>query len=325
MNNLIKILLICLLGVHYSTLTFAQNLVPNPSFEDTTNCSIDNQIFRTPPWQQPTAGSSDWLNPCSSSLDGSTVPNNEFGVQNAQDGASYAGFILYTIYLYYKEYIQVQLTDRLVAGTKYWVRFHISLADSSKYAIKEIGAYFSDTAVYSSDIIPLPYTPQVKSSGTFLTDKMNWVSISGTFIANGGEKFITLGNFQDSTTIDILNVGGSGIGLGTSYYYIDNICISDDSTVCGFSSDDSTDELNHNIMFYPNPFSSSAVIVLTPNMLNDGQIYYSVYDMMGNLVRKEFITQNQTTVNRDELSSGIYLITLVKSNKILFRKKIIIN
>lgn len=304
---------------------FSQNLVPNPSFEDTTNCSIDNQIFRTPPWQEPTAGTSDWLNPCTSSPSGSTVPNNDFGVQNAQNGFSYAGFIVFVNGLYYREYIQTQLLDSLIAGAKYWVSFHISLADSSSYSIKEIGAYFSDTSVYSSDIIPLSFSPQIKSSNSFLSDKTNWALISGTFIANGGEKFITLGNFQDSISIDTLNVGGNGNGLGVSYYYIDNICISSDSTTCDIPTNIIINNLDDNISFYPNPFSANATLIVNNNIINsNNDVYYSIYDIMGNLVKKELITDIKTHINRDFLSTGIYFLRIAISTKQQYIKKIII-
>lgn len=304
---------------------FSQNLVPNPSFEDTTNCSIDNQIFRTPPWQEPTAGTSDWLNPCASSPSGSTVPNNDFGVQNAQNGSSYAGFILFTDGFNYREYIQVQLLDSLVPTTKYWVSFYVSLADSSEYAVKEIGAYFSDTAVYSSDIIPLLFSPQIKST-TFLIDKSSWILISGTFIANGAEKFITLGTFQDSASINILNVGGAGgEGFGTSYYYIDNICISNDSTTCDIPTNIIINNLDDNISFYPNPFSANATLIVNYNIINsNNDVYYSIYDIMGNLVKKELITDIKTHINRDFLSTGIYFLRIAISTKQQYIKKIII-
>jgi len=302
-----------------------QNLVPNPSFEDTTNCSIDNQIFRTPPWQQPTAGTSDWFNPCASSPSGSTVPANDFGVQNAKEGSSYAGFILYYGYLYYREYIQAQLNDSLVAGSKYWVSFHVSLSDSSEYAIKEIGAYFSDTAVSSVDVIPLQYSPQITSNGTHISDKNNWVLVSGTFIANGGEKFITIGNYQDSLSIDTLNVGGSsGLGDKTAYYYIDNVCISNDSTTCDISTSVSVNNIENSVSFYPNPFSLNATLNISSSIIDFENVYYSVYDIMGNKVKEELITESNTTINRNSLSSGIYFLKIIVSNKTQFIKKIII-
>jgi hypothetical protein len=291
--------------------SYTQNLVPNGSFEDTTNCSLGTEIYRTSPWQEPTGGTSDWFNPCTSKPSGSDVPQNDFGWQNAQGGASYAGFILYVNGLYYREYIQAQLLDTLVAGTKYWVSFHVNLADSSEYAIKEIGAYFSDTAVYSSDIIPLPYTPQVKSGNTFLDDKINWTLISGTFIATGGEQFITLGNFQDSTTIDTLNVGGSGIGEWTSYYYIDNICISNDSTTCDISTSILSNNLVEPISIYPNPAKDFVNIQNSFNAPFDMAVYNSIGQQ---LYSEQNITSNHLQLNISNYSSGLLFITITSNN-----------
>ena len=180
-------------------------------------------------------------------------------------------------------------------------------------------------SVYSTDIIPLSFSPQIKSNNSFLSDKSNWTLVSGTFIANGGEKFITLGNFQDSTSIDTLNVGGNGNGLGVSYYYIDNICISSDSTTCDISTNIIINNLNDNISFYPNPFSANATLIINNNIVNpNNDVYYSIYDMMGNIVKKELIIDINTTINRDLLPAGIYFLRIAISNKEQYIKKIII-
>ena len=42
--------------------------------------------------------------------------------------------------------------------------------------------------------------PQVQWDSTkYFTDTLNWVKISGTFIAQGGEQYLTIGNFKDGT------------------------------------------------------------------------------------------------------------------------------
>jgi len=61
-------------------------------------------------------------------------------------------------------------------------------------------------------------TPQLIGN-TIITSKVNWVQISGTFVAAGGEQFITVGLFKD-----FANRQESGIGA-FAYYYIDDICI----------------------------------------------------------------------------------------------------
>jgi len=89
----------------------------------------------------------------------------------------------------------------MIAGHQYCVSFYVSLSDSCWYASDEIGAFFSDTA--TSFLLfpggppapgPWPVTPQL-ISGFYVTDRENWTLVSGSFVAQGGEKYITIGNF----------------------------------------------------------------------------------------------------------------------------------
>jgi hypothetical protein len=46
----------------------AQNLVPNPSFENYTTCpTAASQLYVAPPWTSPTTGGAEYFNICSSS------------------------------------------------------------------------------------------------------------------------------------------------------------------------------------------------------------------------------------------------------------------
>ena len=66
------------------------------------------------------------------------------------------------------------------------------------YGIANIGAYFGDNSLdtITQCNIPLTYlNPQVEGS-TIVTDTLNWVPITGTFVATGIEKYCLLGNFK---------------------------------------------------------------------------------------------------------------------------------
>lgn len=69
----------------------------------------------------------------------------------------------------------------------------------------------------------LPYTPQVEiPAGVFLTDKISWIQITGTFTAVGGEDHIVIGNFHDNPTTNVQQLSGFYPG---SYYYIDDVTV----------------------------------------------------------------------------------------------------
>ena len=57
----------------------------------------------------------------------------------------------------------------------------------------------------------------------FLTDKVNWMQISGTFVTTGGEDHITIGSFRDDASTNLTPVNGAWPG-GT-YYYIDDVSV----------------------------------------------------------------------------------------------------
>ncbi|MCY7408735.1 MAG: tail fiber domain-containing protein, partial [Chitinophagales bacterium] len=113
-----------------------------------------------------------------------------------------------------REYIEQELSNPLDSGILYSVSFYVSRAEYSRYASDRIGVYFSKDSITSTTYLNLPVIPQVENqSGNILTDTLNWTLISNQFIAEGGEKFITIGNFRDETQtqwIDVNPLSGWG-------------------------------------------------------------------------------------------------------------------
>lgn len=204
----------------------AVNLVPNPSFETYSSCpDFLSEIDRAVPWDIPTTGgSSDYYNVCAPGASLVSVPNNSFGTQAPRTGDGYAGIIVRPINDY-REYITVPLTSPLIASTTYTVEFWLSLVDLSNQAIDRMGAYLSVGPVGPLPGAPtLPYTPQVESpANAFLSDKVNWMQVTGTYTAAGGESYITIGNFHDNASTNISPLG-AGSYTGT-YYYVDDVSV----------------------------------------------------------------------------------------------------
>jgi gliding motility-associated-like protein len=99
----------------------------------------------------------------------------------------------------------------------------VNLANTSGFALTELGAYLSSAAVTALNLAPLPYQPQLVSAAhVYLRDTLNWTLISGNYIAQGGEKFITLGNFKDDLNTDTLRLNNLS---SESYYYIDDVSV----------------------------------------------------------------------------------------------------
>jgi hypothetical protein len=100
---------------------------------------------------------------------------------------------------YKRDYLQGRLTTHLTAGKAYCVTFYVVLEEISKYAINHIGAYLDNgdidtTGITSCSFVRSECTPQVVGA-TVITDTLNWTKVQGSFVANGSERFVTIGNF----------------------------------------------------------------------------------------------------------------------------------
>lgn len=204
----------------------AVNLVPNPSFENYVSCPTGfGQFFQTVAWTLPNTGTSDLFNTCSpGSFPSVNVPANQIGYQAAFNGVGYAGIIPYSSAPDYREYVQAQLTSPLINGNTYQFSFWVSLGDTSMVALDRLGAYFSVGPISVGNYAPLLFTPQIESpANTFLTDTVNWMQISGSFVAAGGEDHVIIGNFHDDATTN--TVPGPDNWPGGAYYYIDDVSV----------------------------------------------------------------------------------------------------
>ncbi len=129
-------------------------------------------------------------------------------------------------------YIQVKLFDSLITGKKYYGEYYISLMDSYLKGCNNIAMLFTKNAVYvdtNSTTYPhlLQANPQIVGYGNpIVTDTMGWVKISGIFTAQGGEQYLTLGNFKlASQTQYALSQPFSNPGYDGAAYYVDDVSV----------------------------------------------------------------------------------------------------
>lgn len=181
----------------------AQNMVPDPSFEDTLGCfpgfpHLDclNTWNNYSGTGNPVMNTADLCYNTAVFFPPSSIP--------AYDGTKYIGLDCQTIN---PEYVQVRLSSAMTAGTSYCVSFYASLCDQTDHIAPSLGAVFSVNALTVN-----PHTAGMSAhvQGVVPADPAIWTKISGTYIASGGEEFITLGGFQNNT-------------VATSYMYIDMV------------------------------------------------------------------------------------------------------
>ena len=309
--------------------SFAQvNLVPNSSFEIYDTCpNYYGQIFRAQPWFSPTTGTPDYFHSCINGdvLYGNLlgVPLNAFGFQTAKTGTAYAGEYFTENYLDYREYIEVKLLSPLQVGTKYFVSFYISLCDSSRYSVDNMGSCFSVDSLKQDTFINIPTVPIIANpSGHYISNKNSWISISGNFIADSAYQYITIGNFKNDLNTDTLFVGGGYWGLySDAYYYLDDVCVSDDSLTCMTGVGINNYDLQNNILLYPTV--TSGIFFIEFNKINFNTANVVIYDELGSCLFTSVLGNKINSLNIADLSQGIYFVKITFDNQEIIKKIIL--
>lgn len=221
-----------------------ENMVYNPSFEEHRDCPQHIEALgvmqEVDAWWQPTAGSSDYFNSCGGRE--CSVPLNKLGSQSARSGEAYCG--IYCSRDQYREYLQTRLKTPLVAGKRYRISFWVSLSEKSPHAATTIGALFTKECIEDSTLgivmkrevidmgdqgsqsIAVYFEPQVVNSRERpLTDTKEWMEVSGEFTAEGGEEFLTIGNFFPFNKSRIVPTRDGQTPLHGAYYYVDDVSV----------------------------------------------------------------------------------------------------
>lgn len=328
MKNLLLILIFVLSSLNtYSQ----QNLVPNPSFEDTIQCPINGFITNCQGWY-PYSSSPDYFNSCVPSWYAYAIPNNLHGFQSPASGQAYSGIYTYvegeTDYSLNREILGSNLVSSLIIGQKYYVSLKVSLGTNTSntghsLATNKIGALFS-TVPFSntnpSTIPPIENFAHVYTD-SIIKDTIGWTSVFGSFIADSSYSYISIGNFFKVTSTDTIHLIANNPFTPNSYYYIDDICVSTDSSFCanflytGLESKGVVNKMN----VYPNPTSGALKISLPSN---NGSSTIEVFNLFGQSVY--YINSKQISdLDLSFLEDGLYEL-LISNDKNQYTTKVII-
>ena len=169
-----------ILFVFISLSGFSQNLVMNPSFEDTIPCNQVNYppSFSCYPWFLATSGNVDYFTQnATCGVDG-FVPVNMFGYQYARTGIAYCGLGVWSrsqLIPHYREYLEGILMDTLKIGHTYCVSFYVVNANITRFFSSDIQLYFSqDSAINYMTNYVMNFTPQITNNNGIIYDTLNW-------------------------------------------------------------------------------------------------------------------------------------------------------
>jgi len=240
-KSILIIVLLLLFGITTKEQITGINLVNNPSFEEYDSCPNNgNQMAKCKYWW---GFSTEYYNACANYNTGVSVPSNLAGFQYANTGNAYAGFVIYSnseSNYDYREAIKTKLKSTLVADKRYCNQLYVTLAEFQSYFstsfsfLDSIGMLFTiysvpdvDNAFYIGNNIKI-------LNSIYNIDTVSWFKMSNSFIAKGGEQYLTIGNFDN-----VINYPSGGIGM--AYVYVDDVSVcecsfkfslSNDTTLC---------------------------------------------------------------------------------------------
>lgn len=282
--------------------TISQNIVGNYSFEDTIKCpTYVSQISYSKGWIS-FGDSPDYFNSCGNS-NWMGVPINFMGNQYASTGEAYSGLYTLTGFKNIHEVLGRKLNTNLIVGKKYFVSFKVNLSDNSKYATNNIGVNFSTDSIHSK--FYYANNNAKINSLTVINDYTNWQVISGSFIADSNYRYIMLGNFFEDSMITKNLSNSSSAQNELPYYYIDDVCVSEDST-CYYKTNINSFNFGNNITVYPIPFQDKL------NFQKIGSDTYKIliFNFQSKIVYENLFNES-FSINTFEFPEGLYFYQII--------------
>jgi hypothetical protein len=327
LNYISSLSLIVALSV---TAVYAQNLVPNPDFEqrDFDFCGIAGSTDLSnslADWYSATSGTpdvyfTDIVSSCWNFQPNSTY-SGSIGIKGSQlprSGSSMSGIGIYTIAgMNQREYIQVELSSPLIPTGKYLVEYYVSLADYTEFASNNLGFHLSTTAVSNGTDGLLSVNPQFASSYV-IGDTQGWVRIVDTIVASDAFSFLTIGNFDDdsSTVVESNATASFEPGMYGAYYFIDDVRV--ERVIEDPTSSLAQMEISQ-IKVFPNPVSDEIWIHVPQE---NGEAEIELVDLNGKLVWFAKNKLKEQKINMEGLEDGLYFIHVNSPNGIFVERVI---
>lgn len=301
---------------------YAQNLVPNGDFESISRCPSNYKFNTINNWFNPTGSlqyhyaTPDYFNKCANdSLMGMYwgMPQNWAGYENAHSGDGYCHICLYgnfSVCNNFREYIEIKLNNPLQNNRRYILILYVSKVDSSNLAIDRFGAAFTKDSLIAKIDTNLNFQPQIETPEyQFFTKTKGWTEIKQTYIAKGGEQFLTLGNFRNnkSTHLDTImpvlppNSGYSYEERNSGGYFIDDVSLTLDTTYISGIKENPDQETLH-------PHFTNNILKLT--LTEQDAIKFDLYDIQGQLLYRNEAKPEQEI---PDIKTGLYLLRIYNS------------
>lgn len=206
------------------------NLVPNGGFEQYFECPGQREDLSAARAWRVAAYTPDFYQVCGSGT--ASIPVNEMGTQWPHGGEAYGGFWAYVIPgLDYREFLSIQLKEPLRRGQRYQLTLWLSLAEVSNYALCGLTVRAGTTIPENPRVAPEPgeFSVEMEADGA-LQDRNGWQPLRAIFLAQGGERYLTIGNYRQAADGCLIEIGGNTLkykaAQKAAYYYVDDVRLS---------------------------------------------------------------------------------------------------
>ncbi|MFM2016419.1 MAG: hypothetical protein RL007_75 [Bacteroidota bacterium] len=210
----------------------AQNLVPNPGFENLKeipcNPMFGDMSAFISDWKQGSQGTADILSRRATTTcyaNTNSTSGMSIGNENPHGGDN-MGMIMTSVRQDYREYLGAVFSQPLVPGKRYYAEVYVTLADRSGFGTNNIGFLFRTGEFKTASGYQIIGKPQINNT-EIITTMNGWVKVSGTFTASEAYTHFVIGNFlpEADTKKQIIKAGNTDLYHDHSAYYIDDVCI----------------------------------------------------------------------------------------------------
>ena len=204
----------------------AASLVVDGGFESRKFCPTDfnqQRLRSLDHWKQIAEGTPDHFVTCSPMAG---VPGNRFGEEPALEGEAYGGVVLFSRPKWrYREYLTTELTRSLAPGEWVCLSLWYSSAEKAGVVADGLGGLLSVEPPKGERDFALELDPQMANpNGHFLEVTDGWVNLSDAVQAEGGERWLTIGNFDArGETRLALSADAPRDASDWAYVYIDGV------------------------------------------------------------------------------------------------------
>ncbi len=262
-----KIIYYTILCFSFFNFVVAQNLIPNPSFEEafpdtTTDINYTNN-FTCKEWSSPTKGTPDYFTATRTGL--FSTPKNCKTTLATHSGKAYVAFYI-KLYKQFYEYLQVKLKAPLIKDSIYCISMFASISQLAAFSTNEVDCFFTKSQnnlnLDYKIIVDVPYV-KLSTNDSCLKPGV-WNQIVNYYKAKGGEEFIVIGMLnKDYNNVRVRDVWGKDIQKGI-YMFIDDVSLKPitDSTYCKLDEiNDYTKAINKPLILKNLNFESNKTVL----------------------------------------------------------------